>query len=107
MGFNNVRCSKCGHPYGMAYDCQECKRRKSNPWPANVKTLDKALESIGKTLMPFGKHKGTPLYLIPDSYLEWIEAELLLDQNKTKNGVELLANITTEIKRRLSLKGKT
>lgn len=53
---------------GPAYarlDCGECGR-----W---LKWVEKplSLESVAAFVMPFGKHKGTPIRDIPRDYLRW------------------------------------
>lgn len=47
-------------------------------FPALVSWLQKP-QSDPKMLMPFGKHKGSPLDIIPKSYLEWLSKKGDLD----------------------------
>lgn len=94
------RCPKCRHEYEaqeMAdfLQCPLCFLIHK-PNAGEPKPLDKVFE----TLMPYGKYRGTPFYKIPDSYLEWLETELLTAKDGKKESANLLEKLTAEIARR-------
>lgn len=76
--------------------CPVCPNDK--PATGDKKPLDRVFE----TLMPWGKHKGTPFYKIPCSYLEWLEKELLTggDSSDKASVKTLLEKVSAERLRR-------
>lgn len=107
-----VKCCVCSSEFDAhsddlgTYFCQICFKAGLNKkyvgvdyangpdWTA--KKIVKPLDKVFETIMPFGKFKGKPFYLVPDVYLEWLELELLTKQNDP----DLLRKITAELKRR-------
>lgn len=49
-------------------------------------------------VMPFGKHKGQPISTVPTHYLEWLEAERLVNGANTSD--KLMIAIVEELNRR-------
>ena len=61
--------------------------------------IDEILERAhANTLMPFGRHKGTPISQLPTSYLAWLRARL--HEKEEEEGSPLFEAMEYEWKKR-------